>query len=183
MPLHIIRDAMKNELGLSYKKGKSRPFKLDPVKQCYIKSLFGVRIIRKLNEFSTLINIDETLLSRATKSTHSWLIKGIEWSVNNIWYTNSWSLITTITSTGSVYAAIYSNSVDAKIFVKFLKELKCFIYNKAKKDMRDCLILLDKAPTHHSKIVKDFIRKEKLNIAFILPIDLNLLILKNILHC
>ena len=167
MPLHIIRDTMKNELGLSYKKGKSRPFKLDPVKQCYIKSLFGIRIIRKLNKFSTLINIDETLFSRATKSTHSWLLKGIEWSVNNIWYTNSWSLITAITSTGSVYGAIYSNSVDAKIFVKFLKELKCFIQNKAKKDMRDCLILLDNAPTHHSKIVKDFIKNEKLNIAFI----------------
>ena len=49
MPHHIISDMMKNELDLSYKKGKSRSFKLDPVKQFYIKSLFGVRIIRKLN--------------------------------------------------------------------------------------------------------------------------------------
>ena len=66
---------MKKELRLSFKKGKSRPFKLDFIKQNYTKSLFAVKIIKKLDKFSTLINIDETLFSRQTKITHSWLLK------------------------------------------------------------------------------------------------------------
>ena len=84
LPIHIIRETMKSELSLSYKKGKSRPFNLDLIRQDCLKNLFALRIIKKLNDFSTLINIDETLYSRATKATHSWLLNGEECSVSNI---------------------------------------------------------------------------------------------------
>ena len=120
-----------------------------------------------MNDFSILINIDETLFSRATKTTHSWLLKGEECTINNIWYSNSCSLITAITSTGSIYASTYSGSVDGSTFVEFLKGLKSFIQSTAFWNTSDYLILIDNAPTHHSKTVKTFVEQEKMNIAFI----------------
>ena len=167
IPTHVIRETMKKELRLSFKKGKSRPFKLDFIKQNYTKSLFAVKIIKKLDKFSTLINIDETLFSRQTKITHSWLLKGKEWTVKNIWSSNSWSVITAITSTGSVYALCFCCSITGKIFAEFLKELNKFIKNKLLISSKDWLIFMDNASTHRSSIVKEVIKQEKLNVAFI----------------
>ena len=93
---YIIRDTMKEVLNLSYKKGKSRPLTTMTSKQIIIKGLFVVRIIKIINKFKILINIDETLFSRATKITHIWSEKGKEWVLNNIWCSSSFTLINVI---------------------------------------------------------------------------------------
>ena len=50
---------MKYELDQTFKKSKSRPLRLNFTKQSSIKSFFAVRLIKKMNNFSILINIDE----------------------------------------------------------------------------------------------------------------------------
>ena len=120
-----------------------------------------------MNNFFILINIDKTLFSRATNCTHSWLPKRKEWIINNISYSNSWSLITSIASTESAYAFRYSCSFTEEIFADFLKALKSFIQDEMKSNPNDWLILMDNASIHRSKIVKDTIHQEKLKIAFI----------------
>ena len=55
------------------KNGKSCTFRMDSIKKSYTKILFAVKIIKKMNCFSTLINIYDTLFSWTTKNTHSWL--------------------------------------------------------------------------------------------------------------
>ena len=96
IPIHIIKDTMRRFLNLSFKKGKSKPIGIDYIKQFSTKSLFAVRLVKEINNFSVLINIDETLFSRATKSVYSWLEKGKEWTISNIWWSNSISLLTAI---------------------------------------------------------------------------------------
>ena len=76
--IHIIKDTMRRVLNLSFKKVKSRPIGIDYIKQFSTKSLFAVRLVKEIKNFSVLINIDETLFSRATKSVYSWLEKGKE---------------------------------------------------------------------------------------------------------
>ena len=72
-------------------------------------------------------------------------------------------------------------------FVEFLKGLKSFIQSTACWNTSDYLILIDNAPTHHSKTVKTLVEQEKMNIAFIpsylpelAPIEKYLSLLKRI---
>ena len=52
-------------------------------------------------------------------------------------------------------------------FADFLKSLKSFIQDEMKSNPKDRLILMDNVSIHRSKIMKDIIHQEKLNIAFI----------------
>ena len=62
---------MKEHCRLSYKKGKSRPFGVNIVKQKLFKQYFAVKISQSILSFEVLLNIDETTFSRDTKITHS----------------------------------------------------------------------------------------------------------------
>ena len=64
---------MKEYCGLSYKKGKSRPFKVNITKQKLLKVYFSVKVAQKLSNYKILIEIDKTTFSRDIKITHSWL--------------------------------------------------------------------------------------------------------------
>ena len=167
IPAHVVREILKINLRLSFKKGKSRPFGICKDKQWITKGLFAVRLTKALSKFQILVNIDETLLSRYTKATHSWLAKGKECSVSNIWIVNSTSLITAITPTGSVFAAVTRGSVTANTFEEFLKNLDNFTSSDWGWSLQDWLILMDNAATHRSKTVKGYVEEQKLNIAFI----------------
>ena len=159
IPIHVIKDIMSKILNLSFKKSKSRPIRLNSMKQSHIKCLFAVKLVKAMNDFSILINIDDTLFSRTTRPSYSWLERGKEWSIGNIWCTNSTSLITEITSTGLVYASSISDSIKGSIIVDYFQGLKEFIQDKLKIEIRKWLILFDNAPTHRSKVVKEFIKK------------------------
>ena len=135
IPIHVIKETISKILNLSFKKGKSRKIRLDSMKQSHIKCLFAVKLVKAMNDFSILINIDETLFSRTTRPSYSWLERGKEWSIGNIWCTNSTSLITAITSTGSVYASSISDSVKESRIVDYFQGLKEFIQDKLKIDI------------------------------------------------
>ena len=66
---------MKEALNSSYKKGNLRPLTAMTFMQIIIKDLFVVRIIRIMNKYKFLINIDETLFLLATKITNTWYKK------------------------------------------------------------------------------------------------------------
>ena len=142
IPIHVIKDTMWRILNLSFKKGKLRPIRIDYMKQSFAKCLFVVRVVKEINNFSVLINIDGTSFSRATNSAFSWLEKGKEWILGNIWWSKSVLLITTILSTGSMYEESSSTFVNGGIFADILKSLKVFIQEEIKKK-KNWLILFE----------------------------------------
>ena len=89
---------MKEHCRLFYKKGKSSQLGVNIVKQKLLKQYFAVKISQSILNYEVLINIDETTFSRDTKITHSWLLKERDSELMNIWYSNSTSSITSITS-------------------------------------------------------------------------------------
>ena len=109
----VVIKIMKEYWQLSYKKGKSRPMGLQIAKQRLLKLYFTIKLIQNLNNYSMLINIDETYFSRYMKLTHSWLQKGADRELMNIWYTNSASMITSITSSGEVFAISTTGAVNS----------------------------------------------------------------------
>ena len=167
IPPGLVRNILKNNLEMSYKLGKSRPVNYCESKASLMKGLFSLKISRIMNRFDVLINIDEAMFSRSTKASYSWSKKGKESTLMNIWFSNSTSLITAITSNGDVFAVDTNGSITSKILIKFIDELEIFLMEKAKISISSWLIILDNASTHRSNIMKKYINEKNLKIAYI----------------
>ena len=111
--------------------------------------------------FRVLINVDQSSFSRITKKDYSRIPKGKSQIIKNIWFKNSCSLITAITSTGAVIAAKTNTTVISNLMVSFMKELISFINISEGLEVQSWLVILDNATMHHARIVKDYIKKMK----------------------
>ena len=114
-----------------------------------------------------LVNVDESSFSRLTKRSFSLIPKGKQQVIKNIWFLNSCSFVTAITSTGSVIAAKSDKSVSSELFVSFMKELVIFIKEREGCDPKNCLLILDNASVHRAEIAKLYMWNERMNVAFI----------------
>ena len=169
VPALFIRRILKEQLGMSFKLGKYRPFGYDEDKASMMKGLFSIKVSRIIKNYDILINIDESMFSRTTKANYSWSEKGKESKLMNIWFSNSTSLITVITSFGDTLSANINGSVTNTILIKFLQELQIFLTSKIQTQIRNWLIIVDNASIHRCKAIKSFIKQENLSIAYIPP--------------
>ena len=161
-----IRRILIESLGMAYKKGLARIVNFDEEFQDRIKQWFAIKLWKVLDRFELLINIDESSFSRLTKKDFSWIPKGKEQIIKNIWFRNSWSLMTAITTSGSVLAAKSDCSITSELFIEFLTKLDRFVQDE-KTSLQNCLIILDNASIHRSAKAREYMKNEGLNIAFI----------------
>ena len=166
---NVYSKMMKENLLMSYKKGKSCISDLQKNRMELLKCWFAVHIIPNLSEFDMVININESSLSRATKLTHSWLTKGKACKLNNIWYSSSTSLIAAITSRGDAFAANTAGSVNGQMFLEFIVKLWKFIEKTCKIQAHKCQFMFESAMTHRSSRVVDYWKQRNLSITFIPP--------------
>ena len=167
IPKRVVREILIKMLGMKYKKGLSRLVSFNEEKNILSKQWFAIRLWKVLDQFDMLVNVDESSFSRLTKKCYSWIPKGKQQIIKNIWFLNSWSLVTAITSTGSVMAAKSDKSVNSELFVNFMKELVMFIKEREGCDARNCLVIMDNASVHRAEITKQYLWEEGINIAFI----------------
>ena len=163
----VVRNILTEILKMKYKRGMARLTNFDEKLQAWIKQWFSIRLCKTIENFRILINIDETTFSRLTKKNLSWIPKGKEQIIKNICFKNSWSLVTAITSTGSVIAAKRIGTITSVLIIEFLRELIWFIKDCEKVEPKDCLIMLDNASVYRADIVRKFMKRDNLNVAFI----------------
>ena len=138
----LIRKILK-DCRMSYKLGKSLPVDYNEAKSSLMKGLFRFKHSKVIYNYDILINIDETIFSQKTMFSHSWLLKGKEIRLKNIWFFNSTFLMAAITSYGDTFSAEIQGSIISKIFVQFLDELKWFIKDWLNTSVQKWLIILD----------------------------------------
>ena len=100
VPYHKIREIMKNEFNMSYKRVNARP-KRDANGTTFAEwCLFSAKFIETISDDHLTINIDECSVGRSCKTNYSWGLKGcnIEWE--NINTTGSIGLVMAIFSNG-----------------------------------------------------------------------------------
>ena len=161
------RKIMIETLGMKYKKGQARLTNYDEEFQAWTKQWFSIRLWKVIHNFKMLINVDETSFSRLTKKSFSWIPKGKEQIIKSIWFRNSWSLVTAITSTGGVIAMKRIGSIKSILFIEFLRELIKFIKEDERINPIHWFVMLDNASIHRAEIVQKYMQSENLNIAFI----------------
>ena len=115
------------------------------------------------------MNIDEAMFSRSTKATYSWSLKGKESKLMNIWFSNSASLITAITSLGDVFAAEPADLFNKKLIIQVLEELERFMIENIGISIDKWLFIVDKASIYRCRQVKDYIARKSLKFEYIPP--------------
>ena len=163
----IIRNILIKILNMRYKKGLARKVNFEEERQELIKQWFSIKMSKVIDSFDVLINIDESSFTRLTKKDFSWIPKGKKQIVKSISFRNSWSLVTAIFSTGSAIAAKSVGAVNSELFIHFLNLLAKFIEDGEKTKLQNCLVILDNASIHRSKITIDKIKSIGFSVAFI----------------
>ena len=127
VPIHLVRKYFKETLCLSYKKGNFWLFKYYPKKNMCIKLMFWIQLLTTMKTSECLININETSFYRLMKNEHSWIRKGENEIINNIWFLSSMSMISAITSEGSTISWWVNDSIKSDTFNKFIRNIKEFV--------------------------------------------------------
>ena len=166
---HQLRKFIRDKMKLSYKKGGSRPSKLNLPLQSLLKWLFWIRLTKKLKNGMVIINIDESVINRNTRINYSWLEKGKSWAVTNTKFINSISLISAIWTNGFSMSAVLNWTIASLSFVKFLEQLKLELKLKWNVSFEEWIIILDNSSIHRSKLTRDFLNKSNAKVHYLVP--------------
>ena len=166
---HQLRDYVRDELHLSYKKGGSRQWSLNLKRHKPLKELYAIRFIEAMKSGRDIINIDESCFNKNTKMNYSWLNKGKSWCLTNIKFQNSISLISAICTNGFAFNAVWHGTVNGETFIVFLNELLKEIKLQTTFDLSDFIILMDNWAIHRSKLTMSFLKENKTRVHFNVP--------------
>ena len=76
LPIHKIRNILRENFHLSYKRINSRLCFIDLRRLKLACMLFSIRLLSTINQSILLININETLITKDTKSNYYWTLIG-----------------------------------------------------------------------------------------------------------
>ena len=106
-----------------------------------------------------MINIDESSISRNTKPSISWSIRGFIPELKSINVAESISLISCISFTGWHFNHIRNKSINSQMFGEFVTDLGKFMNLWASEKGKRSVLLLDNASIHKTKDVKELLSR------------------------
>ena len=106
---------------MSWKRISSRDARLNLEKTSYQKSIFWIKFSKCLFHLRWILNIDESLFSKNTKTLYSWSLKGSKQPIRNTFIKSSISIMSAISSFGKTYHALKSDTYKSYDFIQFMK--------------------------------------------------------------
>ena len=102
----VVRDIMKKEMGMSFKKVKAVSTHANSIPNRVCRQQFALKFIELLQEGKTILNIDETWVGMADFRRMKWQPAGSTNSVAKLQVQPRISMITGIDSNGHVYLSL-----------------------------------------------------------------------------
>ena len=147
----FIREFMKNELKLTYKRVKPRPNNIDFSKIRSARVLFAVKFTQAVTTETLVINIDESSINRNLKNNYSWSMRGEINEAKNSPFVGSLSLVTAICSNGWWITMLTNETIDSTKFIVFIENLNWWLIDHSNFNYSNVLIILDNWSIHKSK--------------------------------
>ena len=184
-PYQLIRDIMKKDMRLSFKRVSSRPMIFDYNKIKILRTIFWIDFSQDLNENTLVANCDECAITRNTKQNYTWTKAGFNKEWNNISFKWSLSLIMTIFSNGWWFAQISNSSTNSQIFAYYLKKMSIWLKQNDLFKNKETILTLDNWSYHKSSKVINLMKGLNWKIYFLsvyspslAPIELAFALLK-----
>ena len=165
--LRMIRKIMKSDLNLTFKKCLTRPNNVDLSRVKVLRSMFWVDFWGLLKYKTLILNIDEWIISRSTKSNYSWSIKGGNKEVKNSPFNGSLSIILAILSNWNWFLLVTDVTIDSSIFCHFMKKLEYWVFNSSIFGYEKALWIMDNWPSHKSKLTYKVLMSTDFKIHFL----------------
>ena len=115
------------------------------------------------------VNIDEVNFNHKLVKNYSWLEKGKNQQIMNLFAQNSCSMITGFTNDGEFIGMIVKKSVTSDEVNDFLSILTYALTHKNKHKLRDILFTMDNAAIHWSAKTKSHYENLGLKVAYLPP--------------
>ena len=116
-----------------------------------LRKVYAIEFANIIDSSKLIVNIDEVVFSKSTKINYSWISKGYTKFWNNTSFTESLSLILSITNQRDWYASNLTSLNNTDTFVDYIVELMKWLRTDLKKEMTGIVIILDNCPVHKSK--------------------------------
>ena len=163
----FIRKIMKEDIKLSYKKIKSRPYNINFKKVRLARILFSIKFTQIITNNTLLLNIDESSINRNLKTHYSWSLKGNKTEAKKSFIVGSASLIFGILSNGSSIEMITNGTINSLKFITFLKNLKEWLNKNKNFGFKETMLNMDNWSIHKSKSTINYLKKIKIQVMFL----------------
>ena len=167
LPQHIIREIMKKELRLTFKKWLSHPNNVDFDRLKVLRWMFSVKFATILKDNPLICNIDEWTITRTTKVNYSWSLRGMNKEIKNSPFARSIYLILAILSNGWWFLLVWHHTINSTIFAHFLYKLNSWINQNEMFGWNELVYIMDNCSSHKSKLTKHEIDHLKMRIYYI----------------
>ena len=153
-PVSFIRNFMRVEMKLTYKRVKPRPNNVDLSKLNWIRKLFSVKIAKSLSETTLVINMDQSSINRNMRSNRSWGFRGVEIESKNSSFSGSVSIWFSILSNGAWFWLLTSETIDSEKIFFFINHLVKWIRDNDSFNYSEILMILDNCSIQKSSKIK-----------------------------
>ena len=165
--IKTIRQFMKTDMNMSYKRVKSRPININLKKINNIRSLFAVKYLKEISTNTLMINVDESSLNRDIKSNYSWGFKWKPIEAKNVSFSGSISWILAILSNGTWIWFLSSNLINSDSFIWFIKIMENWLNHNNNFGYEQIHLLLDNCSVYKSYKTKSVLKKLSYKIYYI----------------
>ena len=166
-PIQLIRDIMKCDVKLSYKRCSSRPTSVDLSKVKLLRKLFWINFIEKVDTDTLIANCDEWAITRNTKQNYSWSKISSNKEILNASFSGIKSLIMTIFSNGWWFLLISNSTTNSMMFEYYLNKLNCWILANYSFGYTKFLLTLDNWSYHKGKCITELVNRFNWNVIFL----------------
>ena len=167
LPWHQVRNYLRRDKSLSFKKGSKRTINIDSNRLSYLRILYSIRLSKQIDENVLLINIDGVNFSPNVLNCRSWLKRGTSWEIFNKKFSGAVSLIWAISSERDYLAASLNKTLDSNIFIEFLKMIEHWILSNNQTEESKVIILLDNWSIHKSEKSVQYMRQTPFRYMFL----------------
>ena len=123
LDITIIRRILKEKLGLNFKRCSPIPLSIDGKILKLKNILFTIKLWRTISKSTVLINVDESSITKSTKTNYSWEWKGIPLNLPTQSIKGSMGLVTAIMSNGVSVTGIRKGTIKSDSFIEFIEYL------------------------------------------------------------
>ena len=147
----IVREIMKKDVHLTFKRCKPRPNSVNLKKLALWRILYWVKFIKNIDNETLIANVDESTISRHSQIFYSCSRRGQSREFKCMPFTGSINLILTILSNGSWFCLIINQKMNSERFLKYMQKFTEWISSKAYFGYRKLIIMMDNWAIHRNK--------------------------------
>ena len=148
---HLIRDVMRRDLGMKYKKVKPVPLQANSVRNLILRQQFALAFFKIDLNKKTVINIDETWLGMSDFRRRKWAQPLSTNSVAQLQMTPRVSMIAALDSNGELFLSLLQANNNSSVMALFLNQLVQRLDRERPGWRKNHVVLWDNAPYHKSR--------------------------------